>query len=306
VDDGSADASGDICEEYAGKDPRIMVIHQSNLGLAAARNVALVRASGDYIGFVDADDWIEPDMYARLLAAVRENAGDIAICGYRLRLKRRTLEFGTATVLRCAGMQGMELLFSGAWFQNFVWNKLFRAELFTGIRFQEGKLFEEIPVTYRLFERASAILLCPFAGYNYVRRMDSTIGSKYLRHELDACEHHITRYLDIAGRYPHLAPLLARRMLETFTHTIFIGLQNTREEQQAGRLRRQAISAFIEANEPALLKNLRFLERCVLRLIRANNSLADYMVACWYACRKIFAKALAAAASVVPKSSGHA
>ncbi len=69
VDDGSTDGSGDICDEYAGKDDRILVIHKKNGGLSDARNAGLERASGDYIGFVDGDDWIEEGMYRAMYEA---------------------------------------------------------------------------------------------------------------------------------------------------------------------------------------------------------------------------------------------
>ena len=74
VDDGSTDASGEICEQFAKKDTRIRVIHKENGGLSSARNAGLDVASGDYIGFVDSDDWIEPEMYAEMLA-LRERNG---------------------------------------------------------------------------------------------------------------------------------------------------------------------------------------------------------------------------------------
>ncbi len=81
VDDGSPDGCPDICDEYAAKDSRIIVIHQKNQGVSAARNAALDIARGEYIGFVDSDDWIEPEMYEKLIDAIKENGTDVAICG---------------------------------------------------------------------------------------------------------------------------------------------------------------------------------------------------------------------------------
>lgn len=83
IDDGSPDGCGRICDEYARKDKRIVVIHQKNMGVSAARNAGLDIARGRYIGFVDSDDWIEPQMYEAMMDAIRENGADMAVCGVR-------------------------------------------------------------------------------------------------------------------------------------------------------------------------------------------------------------------------------
>ena len=81
VDDGSTDSSGKICDEYALKDSRIKVIHKENGGASSARNAGLDVAKGEYIGFVDSDDWIEMDMYGELYRLIKENNTDISVCG---------------------------------------------------------------------------------------------------------------------------------------------------------------------------------------------------------------------------------
>lgn len=83
VNDGSPDRSGDIAEEYKGKDSRVIVIHQSNQGVAQARNIGINAAKGEYIGFVDADDWIEKNMYLEMYNLAKSNSADIVMCGYK-------------------------------------------------------------------------------------------------------------------------------------------------------------------------------------------------------------------------------
>ena len=85
IDDGSPDRCGEICDEYAAKDSRIIVIHQQNKGVSAARNAGLEIAKGKYIGFVDSDDWIEPEMYQILIATANETASELVICGSKQR-----------------------------------------------------------------------------------------------------------------------------------------------------------------------------------------------------------------------------
>lgn len=82
VDDGSSDGSGDILDRFAARDNRIVAIHQPNRGVSAARNIALDRCTGDFIGFVDGDDWLEPDMYETLLDNITAGDIDISACGY--------------------------------------------------------------------------------------------------------------------------------------------------------------------------------------------------------------------------------
>lgn len=83
IDDGSPDNCGAICDEYAARDSRIKVIHQKNTGVSAARNAGLDIASGTYLGFVDSDDWIEPEMYATMIATAKEKQVDVVVCGLR-------------------------------------------------------------------------------------------------------------------------------------------------------------------------------------------------------------------------------
>lgn len=82
VDDGSTDGSGDIAERYAHKDMRVQVIHKANGGESSARNVGLQSSTGEYVAFVDCDDWLEPEMYAAMMSAMRQNQLDLAACGY--------------------------------------------------------------------------------------------------------------------------------------------------------------------------------------------------------------------------------
>ena len=81
VDDGSPDNCGDICDEYGSKDKRIKVIHKKNGGLSSARNAGIDIATGDYLGFIDSDDWIESDMYESLYTALTSHKADISVCG---------------------------------------------------------------------------------------------------------------------------------------------------------------------------------------------------------------------------------
>ncbi|MCM1242602.1 MAG: glycosyltransferase [Roseburia sp.] len=136
VDDGSTDGSGQMIDEFASRDERVIAIHQENRGESNARNTGLEAASGDYIGFMDCDDWIEPDMYASLVSALEESDADMAIAGFY----REFEESGECKEVRNEkavepkvfdGKQLLRYLYERDAYRSFayVWDKLYKREI---------------------------------------------------------------------------------------------------------------------------------------------------------------------------------
>ena len=209
VDDGSTDASGEICEQFAKKDTRIRVIHKENGGLSSARNAGLDVASGDYIGFVDSDDWIEPEMYAEMLALMERNGVQL-VCAGRYDADGST---GKKTVGLCPQRQeqisGEELagrIFLWDHCDSSACDKLYRRELFDGIRYPEGKISEDIPVTYRLALRAQRVFLCDQPFYNYYHRSGSiSKGAGITEKSFHYSQHTAVILEDIRKNHPAIA-----------------------------------------------------------------------------------------------------
>ena len=158
VDDGSPDRSGAILDEYAKRDPRITVIHQENKGVSAARNAGLAVAEGDYIGFVDSDDALAPDMYEVLIRLAKEHNAPIAHCGYRrISPDGSTKEVsGTGALMVQNNEEAMECLLLGKHFVGSLWNKLFDRRLLNGLSLNENlKINEDILLSYQLFKKSS-------------------------------------------------------------------------------------------------------------------------------------------------------
>ena len=129
VDDGSVDNSGMIADTYARNDQRIIVIHQVNKGVSAARNAGLDLATGDYIGFVDGDDYIEPDMYEILMRIIDEQQVDIAHCGYQMVYPSRIdYYYNTREKQKMNREEGVFELLKGRKIEPGLWNKLYKAE----------------------------------------------------------------------------------------------------------------------------------------------------------------------------------
>ena len=182
VDDGSTDCSGSICDEYAEKDARIKVIHKQNGGLSSARNAGVEQATGEYIGFVDGDDWIEKDMYEGMLHLIHRYDTDIAICNYKIVGKEYTVDTSTEEITVFEGKELLKVFIEeeeAYQIQNAAWNKLYKRSLMGELRFPEGKLFEDIVYTTKLLSRSKKSIYVNKAYYNYIfDRSDSIMNSK--------------------------------------------------------------------------------------------------------------------------------
>ena len=178
VDDGSPDNCGHICDEYANIDSRIKVYHTENHGLSAARNYALARANGEYIGFVDSDDWIEPDMYKVLVGEIEKCKADIVSCGVYYESSKRTV-IGSALDKKCDNnLDLLKILLTGN-ISNGVWNKLYKKSCFTGIAFPEGHVYEEIATIYKIFANVSTATFIPQPFYHYLQHRNGSITTTH-------------------------------------------------------------------------------------------------------------------------------
>lgn len=176
VDDGSADDTAAVASRYAARDRRVRVLRQENRGANAARLRGVAEAAGAWVGFVDADDRIAPDMYARLLQNARRFDADIAHCGYRSVLPdgREAAYHGTGARLQCDRLRGLRELVCGTRVEPGVWNKLYRRSLFVGVAQQidlSVRINEDLLLNFYLFRAAARSIyedICPYI--HYVRR----------------------------------------------------------------------------------------------------------------------------------------
>lgn len=177
IDDGSKDASSTICDEYAQKDSRIEVVHQINAGVGAARNVGLSLVRGEYIGFVDADDFIELDMYESLLKTLLDYKVDIAACSFFDERLNRVKEGDSGMVVCRRVKKQIALFLRDREFNNYLWNKLFRASLFDAVQFPELKLCEDLSVLIQLYLHSGKIAQLEQPKYHYTDNPASLTNS---------------------------------------------------------------------------------------------------------------------------------
>lgn len=230
VDDGSPDNCGKICDEYAAQDLRIKVIHQNNEGLSAARNAGLKIAAGDYIGFVDSDDWVDADMYEVLYNGIIEYEAQIAICGYYDIADNKCREIREKHTTVCGPGDAIHHLILDRTFTNHAWNKLYKRELFDGVLFPYGRAFEDIATTYKLFEKAQHIVCLNSSKYYYLRRKDSIIGARTIKNKADRCILIYERYNDLVKRYPQEKELLLSKFYKNFAELGSLILRQGKDE----------------------------------------------------------------------------
>lgn len=188
VNDGSTDDTASVLDTYARKDERIRVLHTPNRGVSSARNRGLDAARGEFVGFMDADDWIEPDMYERLYALIESFCADISVCGF---WEERTGKPGTAAsgeqrpaARSLSAKQAYAEALEYGGYRGFLWNKLFRAVFFKReghhIRLDESvHICEDLLCFCRCVSRAEKIVYDPTKLYHYTVMDGSASNSRF-------------------------------------------------------------------------------------------------------------------------------
>lgn len=189
VDDGSRDGTGTIIDEYARQDSRIKVIHKENGGVTSARLRGIAEAEGQYIGFVDGDDDIEPSMFARLMENMIAHEADISHCGYQMVFPSGRIDYyyNTGKVVVQKEDQGCADLLDGGFVEPGLVNKLYRKELFLGLAEWMDtsiRINEDLLMNFYLFRKAQMCVFEDICPYHYVLRRGSAATSGISEHKL--------------------------------------------------------------------------------------------------------------------------
>lgn len=214
VDDGSPDNCGIICDGYAEKDSRVVVIHQKNGGLSAARNAgidwAFANSGSQWLSFIDSDDWVHPEYLQRLLDAAVENDVAVSICSYVETGGEETQISETDLIPQIWNPEDFYVEHN----VNAIvaWGKLYRKNCFEDIRYPIGKLHEDIFVTYRILFDEHQIAVIPAPLYAYFQSPTSIMRSPWTPKRLDMLE----------GRYEQLLFFKVNGFYEAYTKSIFV------------------------------------------------------------------------------------
>ncbi len=203
VDDGSPDSCPEICDEYAKMDERIKVIHKKNGGLSDARNAGLDIAKGAYIGFVDSDDIVTPDMFSELAEAMIKNDADLSVCGfyyineqgYRLEKEK---EIFTQEKALLTGEECLKHIYfeKNGWKLVPVWNKLYKKEIWETIRFDKGKIHEDEFVFHKIMRQCKKVAILDKPMYGYRKNSNGIMANLNIKSFKDKTEAFLGRGFD--------------------------------------------------------------------------------------------------------------
>jgi len=207
IDDGSPDKSGEICDEYAKRDQRIVVLHQENKGAASARNngieYALNFCNSRWISFIDSDDWVFSDYLEIMLNAAQESECLIAVCGYR---KTDDTKIAIDNVhYKKRMVQAEEFIFENDIWPVVPWGKLYDKDLWSIIRYPEGKICEDEYVTYKVMLESKQIIIIDKPLYMYFQNQQSVMNSRWSTKRLDGVDAHCERFVYLSKYYPAVA-----------------------------------------------------------------------------------------------------
>ena len=255
VDDGSTDASAAICDEAARADARVRVIHKPNGGVASARNAGLDAATGDYINWLDSDDIYDVTAIEKLLNAVRTSGKRIAICNYTnvrpdgSRQPRYKINYGVKTYERDAIM-GLNL---GILLPSASCCNLVPRALYEGIRYPDGRIFEDVRTTHKVYERGDGAVVLSESLMERIVHADSISALPNIANRADGCLAYIERYEAMKDRWPQYRRAMlvssARQLRTLRTHV----LANPPENFERNRDAVSRVCAFFRAHRDEIL-----------------------------------------------------
>lgn len=205
VDDGSPDRCPDMCDEWAKKDERIKVIHKANGGLSDARNAGIEVASGEFISFVDSDDWIDSKMYEMMISAIEKENADICSCGIMVSYPEKQEELKIDSIVGNSE-KILNMIYNDTAYPVAAWNKLYRKRLWNEFRFPEGKICEDAFTTYLLVDCAKKIVQISAPLYHYRIRENSIMTSTFSNKRMDEEEAWRCNYEYMKEKHPEIYP----------------------------------------------------------------------------------------------------
>lgn len=285
VDDGSPDRCGEICDEYAGKDSRIVVIHKENGGQSSARNMGLDIARGEYIGFVDSDDYIAKDMYETLYNNLVNNNADISICGiYHCYINGKIVSNKPFMSKLVDNISALRIMIEGIYTDVSACNKLYKRNIFDALRYPVGTTCEDLYLIADIMLKISSVYIDTTPKYYYLHREGSTttdISAKNDFNRLAVCK----RNLELVNEHcPQISCSAQYRIYRAYTALLAKLMVLPRNERiQYNRDIKEAVSAirgdlrFI-LKQPFATKNFKL--SCLI--IYVSPRLFAFLKKCYY------------------------
>ena len=283
VDDGSPDQCPAICDACAEKDARVKVIHQENKGLSGARNAGIDAASGEYLAFVDSDEYVSPHFIEELYQLLQDTGCAIGQCRFSYVKGDGLVEEGDSAFCIYRGESLMEQLYGPeekATCFVVAWNKLYRAELFkeTGIRYPEGRIHEDEATTYRLFHEAKKLAFLDRALYGYYTENGGSITSVFSAKRLQWLTAHEERIAFFKKNgYEKLLPAAYRKLCDACITFYFRCTEQVKDAEELKKELRKRLETY-RANGAAWIAALPLKTRMGYELFSMSPGLYAKML----------------------------
>lgn len=273
VDDGSNDGSGDLADKLAEKYDIVKVLHKPNGGLSDARNYGVAHATGEYVFYIDSDDYIEKDGLKSLLQVARQDNSDVVIGNFYYQYSDHAdlfdKEASNHQIVK-GGEEALSMLIEGKHFQNFAWGKLLRRELAQKFLFPKGRLFEDTYWFHLVLDAANQVSLTSTPVVRYEQR-EGSISFSYKLKSLDILDGYSNRLAFFKEKYPALVDKQKALMADNcISHAWMINRFLSGDEQKKGIEKlRTVINSYGLADCPVLENS----KRKKLKMICSNMTL---------------------------------
>lgn len=272
IDDGSPDHCGAMCDEWARNDNRIRVIHQKNGGLSSARNTGIDEAAGEYILFVDSDDWIDPTMVDVLYCLCHSHDAQIAECSYRNVYQDKVIEETkcSAKILTATPLQAIEGNLDWKFFKPVAWNKLYRRDVIGDIRYPVGKCHEDEFTTHQYYLTATNIAYVDISLYNYNRKREESITAVFRPSRMDCCEA-FNKKVHLVWDNVQLRPL-QKKMDNSYCYVFFESLMRSHQAGYQGPEVDAAVRAALADSDTLLRHGIEEIYKQCFKLLKENGT----------------------------------
>lgn len=277
LNDGSSDNSLKIIEEYQQKDKRVILVDlEQNKGISNARNEGIKCAKGNYVTFVDSDDYIEPDYIEYLYNILKTFNCKMSVSPHNIVKKgKKKKVFNIKTDYKLSSQECIKKLLYNDGIDTSAWSKLYDKTLFDNIKYPEGKLFEDIAITYKLFIKSKEVACGHLAKYNYVVRDNSIVTKEFDKSKLDLVE--MTDYMaaDIVNFFPNLKKAALRRRV----YARFSTLNQMAEVDKDNKDEVQEMIKFIKKYKWNILTDINapIRDKIAVLLMQINYNLYKYV-----------------------------
>ena len=286
VDDGSTDKCGEICDAFAKEDNRIQVFHKKNGGLSDARNFGICHAKGEYIVFLDSDDFVLKDYIGHLYLLIKHFGSDIAVsCAkkvYSIENNPNNEEFYLEKSLVFSSEEALEDMLYRENIPIYAVAKMYKRFLFLDVQFPKGELFEDISTTYRLFHCARSVVFNPISDYYYVQRQASIVNSGYSSAKMVQI-YNTEKIVEFAKQYyPNIIDAAKSKCFITalnYYRTIPAGKIFTKDRQYTKEvIKKYRAAVFADKRNKKLIRALAFFSFFSLEPLRLCGKAYQYLL----------------------------